>query len=204
MNNPIMYYDPSGHMAFWLLAGIVLGTIGLIGGGAYAGIKSYEAGNRGWDLVGDIAIGTLVGGAAGFAAGALVGAGASILLSGDASATVGMFVNGLKGLAWAYSLGGPVAALRYCMNNIYNALSNSNMLGYFPSNNGFCGPTQSITLEPGTIIQRFGGTGSNFVSPYYTDPMGLSLPYHQMSNMANPTMYVVNQPITVTAGQAAP
>lgn len=25
-----------------------------------------------------------------------------------------------------------------------------------------------------------------------------------MSNMANPTMYVVNQPITVTAGQAAP
>ena len=57
-----------------------------------------------------------------------------------------------------------------------------------------------MILQQGTVIQRIGGT---FVSPYYADPMSLSLPYHQMSNMANPTMYVVNQPITVTAGQVA-
>lgn len=48
-----------------------------------------------------------------------------------------------------------------------------------------------------------GGLVGAFVSPYYTDPISLSLPYHQMPNMANPTMYVVNHPITVTAGQVA-
>ena len=61
-NNPINYIDPSGHIAFWLACGLVLGAIGLIGGGTYAGIKSYEAGNTGWDLVGDIALGAVVGG----------------------------------------------------------------------------------------------------------------------------------------------
>jgi hypothetical protein len=28
-----MYVDPSGHIAFWLACGLVLGAIGLIGGG---------------------------------------------------------------------------------------------------------------------------------------------------------------------------
>lgn len=76
-------------------------------------------------------------------------------------------------------------------NNFFNSIYvNASWLGYWPSNNGFTGPTQSITLQQGTVIQRIGGTGGTFVSPYYTDPMSLSLPYHQMSNMANPTMYV--------------
>ena len=41
-NNPISYYDPSGHIALWLLGGIVLSAIGLIGGGVYAGVKSSQ------------------------------------------------------------------------------------------------------------------------------------------------------------------
>lgn len=146
----------------------------------------------------------MVGGAVGFAAGALLGAGASILLTGSAGSAVGAVFNGAKGLAWAYSLGGPGAALGYCMNNIYSWWYGSSMLGYFPDSNGFSGPTQNITLQPGTIIQRFGGTGSNFVAPYYTDPFSLSLPYYQLPNMYNPNLYVVNQPINVLAGQAAP
>lgn len=66
------------------------------------------------------------------------------------------------------------------------------------------GPTQSITLQQGTVIQRIGGAEGRFVSPHYTDPMSLSLPYHQMPNMSNPTMYIVKQPITVIVGKAAP
>ena len=62
----------------WLIGGIVLGASGLIGGGVYAGVKSSQAGNTGWDLVGDIALGVLIGGVVGFAAGALLGAGISI------------------------------------------------------------------------------------------------------------------------------
>ena len=41
-NNPISYYDPSGHIALWLLSGIVLGVIGLVGGGAYAYSESKK------------------------------------------------------------------------------------------------------------------------------------------------------------------
>ena len=107
-------------------------------------------------------------------------------------------------MAWAYSLGGPGAALGYCMNNIHRWWYGSSMLGYFPDDNGFSGPTQNITLQPGTIIQRFGDDGSDFVAPYYTDPFSLSLPYYQLPNMYNPNLYVVNQPINVIAGQAAP
>lgn len=32
--------------------------------------------------------------------------------------------------------------------------------------------------------------------------MSLSLPYHQMSSMSNPTMYIVNQPSAIISGQA--
>lgn len=102
-------------------------------------------------------------------------------------------------------MGGPTVAVLYMANNFFNFIYvNASWLGYWPSNNGFTGPTQSITLQQGTVIQRIGGTGGTFVSSYYTDHMSLSLPYHQMSNMANPTMYIVNQSITVTVGQATP
>lgn len=42
-------------------------------GGAINGKKSYDEGNRGWDLAGSIAEGVLLGGAFGAAAGALIG-----------------------------------------------------------------------------------------------------------------------------------
>ena len=134
----------------------------------------------------------------------MLGVGASILLTGQAGATVGLAYKGAKGLAWAYSLGGPSAALGYCMNNIYYYCFGVNMLGYFPDDNGFDGPAQNITLQPGTIIQRFGGIKSDFVAPYYTDPLSLSLPYYQLPNMYNPNLYVVNEPLDVIAGKAAP
>lgn len=70
------------------------------------------------------------------------------------------------------------------VNNFFNSIHvYASCLGYWPSNNGFSGPTQSVTLQQGTVIQRIGGTSRTFVSPYYTDSMSLSLPYHQMSQI---------------------
>lgn len=90
-------------------------------------------------------------------------------------------------------MGGHGAAGLYMVNNFFNSIYvNSSWLGYWPSNKGFSGISQSATLQQGIVIQRIGSTNGTFVSPYYTDPMSLSLPYHQMSNMANPTKYVLN------------
>ena len=68
-NNPIMYIDPSGKFA-WL---ILFFVAGIIIGGIIGGSISYAKGNRGWDVVKDILLGSAVGFAT-FGAGlALVG-----------------------------------------------------------------------------------------------------------------------------------
>lgn len=193
-----MYYDPSCHIAFFVVTAI----IGAVVGFGLAAYNDYSEDGVWFNGSVGSYIGYTLGGAA---IGAVAGLAASSLLAGNFLASCGQVYAGLQGLAWAYTMGGPAAAGLYMANNFFNSIHvNASWLGYWPSNNGFSGPTQSVTLQQGTVIQRIGGTGGTFVSPYYTDPMSLSLPYHQMSNMANPTMYVVNQPITVTAGQAAP
>jgi len=128
----------------------------------------------------------------------------SSLLTGNFLSTSTQVYTGLQGLAWAYTLGGPGSAALYMANNFFNSIQvNSSWLGYWPPNNGFSGSTQAITLQQGDVLQRFGGTGGSFVAPYYTDPMSLSLPYHQLPNMKNPTLYIVNKSLTVTSGTAA-
>ena len=197
-DNPIMYYDPSGHIAFFVITAI----IGAIFGFGWAAYNDYKEDGVWFNgSAGTYILYTLVG----TAIGTVAGLASSSLLAGDFLASCGKVYASFKGLAWAYTMGGPSAAGLYMANNFFNSIDvNATWLGYWPPNNGFSGPTESITLQQGTVIQRIGGTDGFFSSAYYTDPMSLSLPYHQMSNMANPTMYIVNQPFTVIAGQVAP
>ncbi len=74
---------------------------------------------------------------------------------------------------------------------------------YYPASDGFLSMTQ-ITLQPGEYLQKIGEPSGTYVSSYFTDPFSLSLPYNQIPNMYNPTIYQVTQPITVNAGPAAP
>ena len=60
-NNPISYVDPTGHFA--LIIGILLMTTMI--GGTIGGIVSHSNGKSGWDLVGDIILGAMIGLAAG-------------------------------------------------------------------------------------------------------------------------------------------
>lgn len=58
-----------------------------------------------------------------------------------------------------------------------------------------------MILEPGTVIQRFGSPYGSYVSDmgsYYD----LSLPYDKIGQ--SPNFYLVNQPIQVIGGPAAP
>ena len=73
-NNPIMYTDETGE--FWWIIAVVVLAAGAIGGGIYAGVQSYQEGNRGWELVFDIT----------------EGAGAGLAIVGGAMATVAIFI----------------------------------------------------------------------------------------------------------------
>ena len=62
-NNPVMNVDLNGN--FFLTFLLISIGIGAVIGGTIAGITSYNAGARGWDLVGSIAGGAILGGGMG-------------------------------------------------------------------------------------------------------------------------------------------
>ena len=99
-NNPVMYSDPDGH--FFLLALIIGAIVGAVVGGTVAGVSAANNGAEGWELVGAVATGALVGGAIGAAVGAGVGlaaTGAAALGGGGAAAAGGIMASGGAGAA---------------------------------------------------------------------------------------------------------
>ena len=73
---------------------------------------------------------------------------------------------------------------------------------YYPPNRGFLEPPSRKTLEPGTVIDRYGETGGSFASPKGTPPYARSLPPGAESKPLR--SYEVTKPIDVDAGKAAP
>ena len=80
-NDPINYYDPSGHFAISTLIILGLIAVGAVVGGTVAGVNSYNNGNRGWELAGDILGGALIGGAIGGIVGYFAAPGIAAMLS---------------------------------------------------------------------------------------------------------------------------
>ncbi len=179
-----MYVDPSGHIAFWLLAGIVVGTIGLIGGGTYAGIKSYEAGNAGWDLVGDIALGALVGGAVGFAAGALAGAGISGALTGSfASSVKNVIAGGIRVYQMA-KYGGGTAAAYMMLDNLYQSFNHTQHVFWSGGDIAMNRALDYATRTGGTTLEMT-GTGaylSTYFSGQYYNPLAWNIASQNFAN----------------------
>ena len=80
---PVMYIDRDGNFAISIfIAGIIIG--GILGG-VTRGVSAYTNGSRGWDLVGEIAIGTASGMVIGGAAGAVAAMGGAYLAGGMTS-----------------------------------------------------------------------------------------------------------------------
>ena len=77
-----MYYDKGRELCNHIVAGIIIG--GILGG-ATRGAIAYNEGSRGWDLVGEITIGTLAGATIGAAVGFVAGMGGAYLAGGISS-----------------------------------------------------------------------------------------------------------------------
>ncbi|MCP5443148.1 MAG: glycohydrolase toxin TNT-related protein [Chromatiaceae bacterium] len=74
---------------------------------------------------------------------------------------------------------------------------------YFPENNGFLGSTTKITLKPGQIIDRFGGSDiSRFFSPAGTPAVMRALPPGTAQQPLR--TFEVLKPVGVESGQVAP
>ena len=74
----------------------------------------------------------------------------------------------------------------------------------YPKNDGFQGTPQTLELQPGQVVDRYGGTGlkSDFLAPEGTSIGERSL--HPNTNFGIYERYVVEKPISVQAGQTAP
>jgi len=100
-NNPINKYDPSGHFAIsigFLIASILIGAAF---GAGISGAIAYSEGERGWDLVWDIAGGAVMGAATG----AIIALGGAAGL-GAVAGTAVAGVNVSLGAAIGISIGG--------------------------------------------------------------------------------------------------
>jgi hypothetical protein len=197
LNNPIMHYDPSGHLPFFVITAII-GVV--IGFGIAAQLdytddgKVFNGSISVWQYLG---CSLIVGGI-----GALVGLTTAAFFAGKLLATANQVFIGLKGLIWAIRLGGPGAAGLYLLNNFFYSIKvNSSWLGYYPPNDGFVSTNNEI-LDVGTKIQRYGDTLGRFVTNVGASKFELSLPYDKLAQSA--TIYVVNIPIEVTGGKIAP
>ena len=109
-NNPVMNVDPTG--TFFLACLLVGLIVGAIAGAVIGGVQAAEEGYTGWDLVGAIFTGMLIGGAFGAMAGALVGLGGAMIGSGLSaiSGAGGLLALAGGGTAAAVAAGGVVSA----------------------------------------------------------------------------------------------
>ena len=128
-------------------------------------------------MAGGVVSGGLLGGLAGWGAGAAIA-------TGNAAAA------GTAGAAAAPAIG-----------NVVEKASTA-IQPYYPPNDGFYGAVEKITLEAGTLIQRIGSLYGTYVAPNGTPGPMLFLPYDKIGQV--PTVLQVQQPIEVLAGRVAP
>jgi hypothetical protein len=73
---------------------------------------------------------------------------------------------------------------------------------WFPQRDGFAARPRPIVLRVGTVIDRFGQPGGNFLAPADASYMGRAIPYDRLKMPYY--RYEVVKPLRVQAGKAAP
>jgi RHS repeat-associated protein len=216
--SPVIAADRDGH--FWHIAiGAAVGA--LVGGGVEAGRQYFTEGKvSDWGRVGAAAAG---GGVAGAITAAVPTAGLASTLGANAGGNViggvteriiasgGQTVGTLGDVAMDAAgsvvgdgvAKGVGAAVRKVAQSAAPARQSAAITGYYPPNNGFLGEPVRTTLQPGTMIDRVGGSGiSRFFSPVGT-PLGARALPPGAATHALRTFEVV-KPVEVDAGRIAP
>jgi hypothetical protein len=198
-NNPLIYHDPSGH-SFWdwipstIASGVnyLASAIGYVGCEVAIGIiyvidkpSAKQAQNGVNDAFKNI-LKTQTGMLAGGVVSDGIGIGASAVISRATASSSAEVANVVKETG----------------NTAKNAVQDTKALQpYYPPNRGFADAPTKTTLEPGTLIDRHGGTGGTFASPAGTPPYERSLPFGAETRQLN--TYEVINPLDVDAGKAA-
>ena len=113
-NNPIMFCDPTGNIAFFVITALA----GAVIGGIVGGIVAANNGGNVWAGIGiGAGAGALIGTGAGMAAGAA--------LAGSLTASTGAVAAGGSALVGTIGSGGLSSGLSYIANNVSHALNGS-------------------------------------------------------------------------------
>ena len=109
-NNPVNMADPTGHLPFFLVTGL----IGAVAGAIIGGVRAAKSGNSVWK---GALKGAAIGGAIGLGAGMAAGA----ALAGSVTASTGAVMAGASALASTVSAGGIGAGASYIASNVSRA-----------------------------------------------------------------------------------
>ena len=109
-NNPVNMADPTGHLPFFLVTGL----IGAVAGAIIGGVRAAKSGNSVWK---GALKGAAIGGAIGLGAGMATGA----ALAGSVTASTGAVMAGASALASTVSAGGIGAGASYIASNVSRA-----------------------------------------------------------------------------------
>jgi RHS repeat-associated protein len=195
-----------GSFGSGLFNGLIQGGIGAISGAVGAGVgrwatKSIGTVINGWDVASPVLKGSISGAISGsisgYAAGFTVG---FITSGGDLSLANKSGMNGFKlGLGLGAITGG-AGAYRISKANGIDPWSGK--IKNYPSNDGFSGSPKSSTLEPKTIIDRYGGETGKYAAPQGTT-------FNQRSMFGSENNYQLNRyevvkPLPVLEGRVAP
>jgi RHS repeat-associated protein len=195
-SNPVNRIDPTGE-AWWhwaigaaIVVGCAVAVVATAGGAAPAllAIASVANGVAAATTASTIAAGAFIGSATAY--------GMAVLSAGSTSSSVKEFnKQGNWGTVVA-TTGGAV------LGGASAAATTKSSGSKYPSNNGFNGTPRNSTIQPGSQLQRSGGTQGVFVAPYGTPTTKLSLPLDKIS--ASIMRLEVLKPINVQSGTAMP
>jgi hypothetical protein len=173
---------------------------GAIVGGAVDAYNQYkETGSVDLGQVAEAAVGgALITGGVVIAGAAVVTVGSGLMAAGGVATTVGGAV---------IADGDPTNEVTAITNAVSADGDPTNevtaLFPYYPPSNGFQGTPSTTTLQPGTLVDRYGSTYGKFLSPPNTPLIQRALPYGAENAPYN--LYQVVEPIDdVLVGKVAP
>ncbi len=126
-NNPVNMVDPSGH-SFLAALLISMGVAALIGG-VTSGLHAYKSGEREWDLIADIAGGTIFGSAIG----ATIALGSAAGLAATGASVAGFGISTGTALSISIGITATAGMAKYSLNCVDSQEQKWNLSGFLLS-----------------------------------------------------------------------